>query len=75
MIDVKFEKNIYVHAEKQVGVVLAVHRNEAIFPLQCCDTPRKAVLHIPKYTSPKVNWKDKEEIRLKKVYYNKRMIT
>jgi hypothetical protein len=46
---------VNLHAKQQIRVVFAVHRNKAVFPLQCSDTPRKPILHIPEDTSAKVN--------------------
>jgi len=49
------EKNQHSHAEKQVWIILAVNRNKAVLPFQCCDTSRKTILHIPKDTPPKID--------------------
>lgn len=50
-----YSKKVNLHAEKQIWIVLAVNRNKAILPLQCCDTSRKPILHIPEHTSTKIN--------------------
>lgn len=37
------------HVEQQVGVVLTVHRHEAVLPLNCSHRPWQAVLDVPEY--------------------------
>jgi len=49
------ENNQHSHAEKQVWIILAVNRNKAVLPLQCCDASRKTILHIPKDTPPQID--------------------
>eukprot|EP00882_Tetradesmus_deserticola_P025825 GHRQ01028399.1.p1 GENE.GHRQ01028399.1~~GHRQ01028399.1.p1 ORF type:complete len:152 (+),score=6.44 GHRQ01028399.1:617-1072(+) len=43
------------HAEQQVGVVLAVHADEAVGPLQRGDAARQPVAHVPEHRAPQVH--------------------
>mmetsp|Transcript_35305 Transcript_35305/g.88749 ORF Transcript_35305/g.88749 Transcript_35305/m.88749 type:complete len:781 (-) Transcript_35305:276-2618(-) len=43
------------HVEQQVGVVLAVHRHEAVLPLHRGDGARQAVLDLPEHGAPQVH--------------------
>lgn len=48
-------RKMYVHAEEQVWVIFAINRDKAVFPLQCSNTSRQPILHVPEDTSPKIN--------------------
>lgn len=37
------------HVEQQVGIVLTVHRHEAILPLNCSHGPWQTVLDVPEH--------------------------
>ena len=43
------------HVEQQVGIVLAVHRHEAVLPLNSRHRPRQPVLNVPEHSATPVN--------------------
>lgn len=42
------------HIEKQVGVVLAVHRHKAVLPLNCRHRTRESILDVPEHSTAPV---------------------
>ena len=51
------------HVEQQVGVVLAVHGNEAGLPLDGGDGAGKTVLYLPENSTSSVQKREKEQGR------------